>query len=139
MTDRYIDFQSFPQETEAPVRKSFRVPVSEKNNILAVFQDQPFSVANLSGTGIAIFTDSGIAFEQGQILKDVQLVVDTTRLAGLTGKVVHCSVHASGQWQFGIEWQDMAEANLARMMKVVETIKAQALKEDGLAKDEAWG
>ena len=136
MTDRSIDFQPLPQEIEIPVRQSFRVPVSSKNNILAVLQGQTFLVANISGTGIAIVADSCLVFEQGQILKDAQLWLGTTRLTGLTGKVVHCSVHASGQLHFGIKWQGMEKPDLDHMAKILKTITVQALKDDSLRENE---
>jgi len=137
MTDRSIDIQSLPQETEIPVRQSFRVPVSNKSNILAVLQEQTFSVANVSGSGIAILADSCLVFEEGQILKDAQLWLGTTRLTGLTGKVIHCSVQASGQFYFGIEWLDMAKDDFDRMVEILGTIKAQALMDNSLPQDEA--
>ncbi len=137
MTDRSIDIQSLPQETEIPVRQSFRVPVSSKSNILAVLQEQTFSVANVSGSGIAILADSCLVFEEGQILEDAQLWLGTTHLTGLTGKVIHCSVQTSGQLYFGIEWQDMAKDDFDRMSEILRTIKTQALTDNGLPGDDA--
>lgn len=128
MTSDSIDFQPLPQETDIPVRKFFRVPVSSKDNILAIFSGKTFAVANLSATGIAIHCDSCLEFEEGQILADAQVWLGTTRLTGLTGKVVHCSVHASGQLYFGIEWQNMAPEIREQLAAQLEIIKARTLK-----------
>lgn len=132
MTKDSIEFQPLPQDQSIPVRESFRVPVSSKHNVLAIFQGQTYAVANVSATGIAIHSESCLEFESGQILTDSELWLGTQRLTGLTGKVIHCSVHASGQLQFGISWQDMGTEAKAILKERLERLKTEALEENNL-------
>ena len=137
MTKNSIDLQPLPQEKQesAQVRHSFRVPISSKDNILAVIHGRTYSVANVSATGIAIHSDSCLEFESGQILEEAELWLGTQRLTGLTGKVIHCSVHASGNLQFGIAWQKMDDEDQAVLNQVIDRMKTAALEANQLSPD----
>lgn len=129
MTDNSLEFQPMPGiDAEADkVRNSFRVPASDKDNVLAVFYQKNYTVVNLSTIGIAISADSCLEFEAGQIIDDAELVIGNQRMKGLTAKVVHCSVHDSGDLQFGLSWVDMSPGDKAQLDAVIEEIKARFL------------
>ena len=131
MTEDSIDFQPLPDalSDETPVRQSFRVPVSDKENILAIINGQTYRVANISESGIAIHADSCLEFESGQILSGTELWLGTERLKDLTGIVVHCSVHDGGFLQFGIQWQGMSGPELKTLANVIGNLKDKALKQ----------
>ena len=135
MTRNSIDFMPLPQEAEIPVRKSFRVPVSRKDNILAILNHKTFSVANLSATGIAVYAESCLEFEAGQILEQAELWLGTTQLKDLKAEVVHCSVHATGELHFGIHWLEMGSDSRDALAKMLEKIKCQALETQGEVQD----
>ena len=135
MTRNSIDFMPLPQEAEIPVRKSFRVPVSRKDNILAIIDGKTFSVANVSASGIAVHAESCLEFEAGQLLEQAELWLGTIRLTNLKGRVVHCSVHATGALHFGIQWLEMTAESRDLLSETLEKIKARALKADGESRD----
>ncbi|HCY84957.1 MAG TPA: hypothetical protein DHV36_07455 [Desulfobacteraceae bacterium] len=132
MTEDSIDFQPLPDavSNETPVRKSFRVPVSHKENILAIIDGHTYQVANISKTGIAIHADSCLEFDAGQILSGTELLLGTQRLKELTGKVIHCSVHDGGFLQFGIKWQGMSAQDVTILENAIVKLKDQALKQE---------
>jgi hypothetical protein len=139
MTEDSIDFQPFPttDQPDAPVRHSFRVPTSDKENILAIFGGQTYAVANISVTGISIHADSCLDFEAGQVVEDAEFWIGTLRLTGLKGTVIHCSVHDDGELQFGIDWLDMSVKNRETLETVLSQMKTSALKQDHSPEDQA--
>ncbi|WDP89198.1 MAG: PilZ domain-containing protein [Desulfobacter sp.] len=132
MTDNSLEFQPMPgiDSGEDKVRNSFRVPASDKDNVLAVFYQKTFTVVNISSIGIAIRADSCLEFEAGQIIEDAELVLGSQRMEGLTAKVVHCSVHDTGDLQFGLAWVNMTAEEKERIDGVIERIKARFLSKE---------
>lgn len=130
MTENSIEFQPMPgdeQESET-IRNSFRIPASDKDNVLAVFYNKTYTVVNLSKVGIAIHSDSCLEFESGQIIDDAELVLGSRKISGLSAKVVHCSVHDSGELQFGLAWLNMTPEDKSRLETILEQMKVMVLK-----------
>ncbi len=132
-----IKFQPLPEGTDfgAPVRQAFRCPVSDKDNVLAILRQKTYSLANVSAAGIAVYADSCLDFEEGEILEETELLLGSQRLTGLTGKVVHCSVNASGSLHFGIEWQNLDGENQEILYKALAKMKVAVLDEKPLSDD----
>ena len=107
MTENSLEFGPMPGEDQETIRHSFRVPAFNKDNVQAVFYNKAYSVVNISPSGIAIHSDSCLEFEAGQIIDNAVLVLGSRRIKGLSAKVVHCSVHDSGKFQFGLIWLDI--------------------------------
>ncbi|MDD9303952.1 MAG: PilZ domain-containing protein [Desulfobacter sp.] len=139
MNENSIEFQPMPGDNneDESVRHSFRVPASDKDNILAVFFGQSYSVANVSVSGIAIRADSCLAFESNQEIEDAELLLGTQRITNLTAKVIHCSVHDSGDLQFGMVWLNMANDKRQKLEKILGQMKARALEKDDLPDEQA--
>ena len=130
MTEDSIEFAPLSEEisTESGVRTTYRVPVSDKENILARIEGQTYSVANISVSGIAIPAGSCLDFEAGQILEDTELWIGTDRLENLTGKVIHCSVHDGGYLRFGIQWLNLTSGETDFLETAIRQLKKRALK-----------
>ncbi len=139
MTENSIDFQPLPDTdpSDAPVRHSFRVPVSDKDNVLAVFCGRTYSVANVSVTGVSIHAESCLDFESGQVIEDAEFWIGTQRLTGLKGKVIHCSVHDYGNLQFGVDWLDVSLKDRERLETILSQMKTRALEQDQPPEDQA--
>ncbi|WDP86939.1 MAG: PilZ domain-containing protein [Desulfobacter sp.] len=139
MNENSIEFQPMPGDNneDESVRHFFRVPASDKDNILAVFFGQSYSVANVSVSGIAIRADSCLAFESNQEIEDAELLLGTQRITNLTAKVIHCSVHDSGDLQFGMVWLNMANDKRQKLEKILGQMKARALEKDDLPDEQA--
>jgi len=130
MTENSIEFQLMPGDSQdgERVRHSFRVPASDKDNVLAVFYNKTYTVVNLSPVGIAIHSDSCLEFESGQIIEDAALVLGSQRMSGLSAKVVHCSVHDSGELQFGLAWLNMSLHDKKHLETILDKMKVKVLK-----------
>lgn len=132
MTDNSLEFQPIPivESGDKKVRNSFRVPAPDSDGIQAVFYLKNYTVVDMSSIGVAVRAESCLDFEPGQIIEDAVLVLGDRRLEGLTAKVVHCSVHDSGNLQFGLTWVNMSPEDKERLDAVIEGIKSNLLKEE---------
>lgn len=132
MTDDSIEFQPLPDniQAEVPVRQSFRVPVSDADKVAAILCGRTYAVADISTSGIAVHADSCLDFVAEQVIEDAELLLGTSRLGGLTGKVVHCSVHDNGNLKFGITWIHLPSQTKDTLDAVIGEIKARALRQD---------
>ncbi len=130
-----IQFQPLPEGKDfgAPVRHAFRCPVSDKDNVLAILRQKTYSLANISATGIAVYADSCLDFEEGELLEETELLLGTQRLTGLIGKVIHCSVNASGSLHFGIEWENLDGENQQILYKSLAKMKVAVLDDKSLS------
>lgn len=130
MTENSVEFQPMSGDNQAdePVRGSFRVPASDKDDVLAVFYDKTYTVINLSPMGIAIRSNSYQDFESGQILNDGVLVLGRRRISGLSAKVVHRSINDAGGLQFGITWLNMDSDEKKHLNAFLDQMKTRVLK-----------
>ncbi|MCG8684716.1 MAG: PilZ domain-containing protein [Desulfobacterales bacterium] len=135
MTENSIEFQPMPGANS--IRHAYRVPASEKDDIQAILYRRTYSVTNISAIGIAIHSNSCLEFESGQIIEDAELKVGSLHMTHLRGKVIHCSVHDSGDLQFGIEWLDMKSKDRERLEESLGQFKARALEDKNLPEDQA--
>lgn len=130
MSENSIDFQPMPGENteNGQVRYLFRVPVTLNDDIWMSFGESEYVVTNLSATGIAVNVSSCLEFESGQIIDDIRLRIGDIHLTGICAKVIHCSVHDSGSFQFGLQWMGMSDENKKVLIQALEKLKVNALK-----------
>ncbi len=127
MSHSTIEFFPVPEESENPVRQAFRVPVGEKEPISAIVSSITCPVSDIGLGGIGILVEDNQAFAVGDLLDACQLNVKDTRLTELTGKVVHCAIHDTGLWQFGIQWIDLSESQKTMLEQELARLKKQVL------------
>lgn len=129
MSEDSIDFQPIPEENneEGRIRHVFRVSVSLTDDIRAEFGGREYLVTNLSEAGIAVNVDSCLEFDSGRIIDDARLRIGAVHITGLSAKVIHCSVHDSGCFQYGFQWMNMNAENKNKLEKALGRLKLQAL------------
>ena len=137
MSDDSIDFQSIPEENnkDGQGRHLFRVPISLKDDIRMGLSKNEYVVTNLSATGVAVNVNSCLEFDSGQIIDNARLSIGNVHLAGLRAKVIHCSVHDSGSFQFGLQWVDMSAENKKTLAQALGQLKVKALKVKDLSEE----
>jgi len=136
MSDDSIDFQPMPGENtvDGQIRHLFRVAISLKDDIRVKLGGNEYLVTNLSATGVAINVNSCLEFDSGQIIDEVLLKIGDVHIAGICAKVIHCSVHDSGSFQFGFQWVDMSDENKKNLEQALKQLKVKALKVKDLFK-----
>ncbi len=132
MSEDSLEFQPMPgiNSENDRVRNSFRVPVSHKDNIQVVFYEEPYTIINISNTGVAVHTDTCLKFEIGQIIEDAALIWDDQHIEGLVAKVIHCSIQDSGELQYGLAWIDLSDDDKSKLNDVNAKIKSRYLDEE---------
>lgn len=136
MSEASIDFQPIPGENteDGQVRHLFRVAVSLKDDIRVNLGGNEYLVTNLSATGVAVNVNSCLEFDSGQIIDDILLRIGDVSIGGVCAKVIHCSVHDSGSFQFGFQWVDMSAENKKTLEQALRQLKVKALKVKDLFK-----
>lgn len=130
MSEDSIDFQPITggDTEDDQIRHLFRVSVSLTDDIRVDFGGNEYIVTNLSATGVAVNVSSCLEFDSGQIIDDARLRIGNVNFTGLCAKVIHCSVHDSGSFQFGLQWVDMNAENKKTLGETLGQLKVKALK-----------
>jgi len=130
MNEDSIDFQPITggNTEDGQIRNLFRVSVSLTDDIRVNFGGNEYIVTNLSVTGVAVNVSSCLEFDSGQIIDDARLKLGNVNITGLCAKVIHCSVHDSGSFQFGFQWVDMNAGNKKMLEKALGQLKIKALE-----------
>jgi len=137
MSEDSINFQPITggNTEDGQVRNLFRVSVSLTDDVRVNFGGNEYIVTNLSVTGVAVNVSSCLEFESGQIINDARLRIGNVNITELGAKVIHCSVHDSGSFQFGFQWVDMNAENRKTLEKALGQLKVKALEVKDLFKE----
>lgn len=137
MSEESIEFQSIPGENaeDGKIRHVYRVSVSLVDDIRIKFGGNQYLVNNLSANGVAVNVSSCLEFDSGQIINDVGLKIGDLNIPGLSAKVIHCSVHDSGSFQFGLQWVNMSPENKKMLAQALDQFKTKALQVKDLFED----
>ena len=127
MSHSTIEILPVPEDPAHQVRQSFRVPVNEKESISATISSIFYPVSDIGLEGIGILVEDNQIFEVGDQFDDCRLNFSDTRLSGLTGKIVHCTIHDGGLWQFGILWVDLSDSQKKMLEQELSRMKKQVL------------
>ena len=130
MSEDSISFQPITggNTEEGQIRNLFRVAVSLTEDIRLNFGGNEYIVTNLSVTGVAVNVSSCQELDSGQIIDDAWLKIGNVNITRLCAKVIHCSVHDSGSFQFGFQWVDINAENKKKLEKALGELKLKALE-----------
>ena len=132
MSDQTIEFQKTKENIPLPeiVRKSFRIPIEDKENGWVVINGNRYPVLDicLDGIGIALENDSVFTIEQK--LLNCELTIFNELIKNLNGQIVHLTSDQDKNLQCGIQWVDMDETAIDQISQIVSNMKQQLLKED---------
>ncbi len=134
MENESILFQPISGENEAlpAVRKTFRVPVAENDDVQVVLEGKIYSVLNISLGGISIVCDDIPDVECGHVRGGWELRLGQIRLQDLSARVIHCGSMASGQLLCGLQWVDLGEKEMNIINDAVARLKVSALGNNDL-------
>ena len=137
MNSQSIEFDKINEDSSLPeiVRKSFRVPVEDNENIWVVINAKRYSLLDISLGGIGIVLDDTSAFTVAQTLKNCELNIFDVSIKELNGRVVHLSSDFGTALHCGIEWIDMQEKRAGQISKIIETMKKKLLEDDNISFD----
>lgn len=130
MSSEPIEFENPDQQSEKSdiVRKSFRVPLEEAENVWFAFQGQRYSVVNISYDGVGILIDHSGIFKGGRTLEKCDLNIADQMVKNLKGSIVHVSCTDDKIWQCGIQWLELPDDKAKLISETVSSMKEQLLK-----------
>ncbi|WP_022664075.1 PilZ domain-containing protein [Desulfospira joergensenii] len=130
MKDESIKIQPVSENSEARVRRQFRVPVLVEDEAVLVSGDTRYPVVEISLEGISVRIREGMSFNEDEELDGCRLILGNMKFSGLNGKVVHCSFDAEGFWRCGIKWVEMSDREKEQMEGILGQMKDMALKKN---------
>ena len=117
------------------IRRSFRVPVEFQDDIAVMLDNQTYRVVDISPEGVNIDDKDQASFTDGQLIENFELIIPGSRIKGLTARIVHYSSDTERNWNYGIQWIDMADEAQQQIVAIVLKIKQrlrQAARNDSL-------
>ncbi len=95
-------------ELKGIVRKYFRLPVSNQDEVKVQINDQQYDIVDILSWGIGIHLPRPEIFSVGEELDSIKLTVQR-RIFRLHGGVVHISPYEYGNYRCGIKFIDQDE------------------------------
>lgn len=137
MNDQSIEFRKIKEDLTLPeiVRKSFRVPVKDSQNVRVAINNAQYPVLDICPDSIGIVLEDKSAFTIDQILKNCELNIFDLTIKDLNGRIVHFSLSPSKHWHCGIQWIDMKQKTADQISKIVAKMKEQLLRDDTILFD----
>lgn len=105
------------------IRHSFRVPLEIQEDIAVVLDNQTYCVVDISPEGVNIDDKDQASFTAGQLIENSELIIPGSRIKGLTARIVHCSSDTERNWNYGIQWIDLADEAQQQIAAIVSKIK----------------
>lgn len=105
------------------IRHSFRVPVEIQEDIAVMLDNQTYRVVDISPEGVNIDDKDQASFTAGQLIENFELIILGSRIKGLTARIVHCSSDTERNWNYGIQWIDLADEAQQQIAAIVSKIK----------------
>ena len=132
MSDQSIEFQKTKENIPLPeiVRKLFRIPIEDKENVWVVINGNRYSVLDICLNGIGIALEKESLFTVEQEFLNCELTIFDVLIQNLTGQIVHLTSDKDKNLQCGIHWINMENDTIDQISKIVSKMKEQLLKED---------
>lgn len=134
MIEQSLEFFNVNEDSivSKTVRKSFRVPISERKHIQVTLKGKVYDITNISNFGIGILLNSQADFQIGEVVKDCRLNLFDEDIPNLTGKIIHYSEDISQQWYYGIRWLEPGTLESDKIINGVLKLKEKFLADDAL-------
>jgi len=105
-------------EGEKPVRREFRVPVDDKDEIRLIVGGQEYEIRNLVPSGIQVLYELENEFETNMELNGAELIIGERKIE-VRAKVVYTSRLEPGQFSCGLHFLTINDEDLEFLRKLV--------------------
>ncbi|MBF0302130.1 MAG: hypothetical protein HQK73_03750 [Desulfamplus sp.] len=92
------------------VRKSFRIPIREKNSFSILINGSCFPIEDINSKGAGILMVEDHSFFKGQLLSDCELILGSDKFSGVECQIVHITSVKDSPPLFGVKWLNMDDA-----------------------------
>jgi hypothetical protein len=138
MNSQSIEFDRIKEDSPLPkiVRKSFRVPVEDIEDIRVLIHSISYPLQDIGLDGIAITVKDSLVFFVDQPLSNCELSCFNVIVKNLNGRIVHVSAVSGQDWKYGIQWTGLEKENYDLISGIVHKLKEQLLKNDQNSSDD---
>ncbi|MCD4721498.1 MAG: hypothetical protein K8S13_16795 [Desulfobacula sp.] len=137
MSDQSIEFQKTKENISLSeiVRKSFRVPIEDKENVWVLINKKRYQVLDICLDGIGIALEKDSAFITEQALLNCELNIFNVLIKNLNGQIVHLTSDKDKKLQCGVQWIDLEKGAIDQISEIISKMKEQLLKDVGISFD----
>ncbi|MBF0230314.1 MAG: hypothetical protein HQK63_12125 [Desulfamplus sp.] len=115
------------------VRKSFRIPIREKNRFSIFINGVSFPIEDINSKGAGVLMVEDHSFFKGQLLSDCELVLGNETFKGIECQVVHITSVKDSPPLFGIKWLNIdsktALSGKKQIVDICDELKQNLLDE----------
>ncbi|MCP4020387.1 MAG: PilZ domain-containing protein [Desulfobacteraceae bacterium] len=131
MKKQSIELKQVSEDTDIPkiVRKSFRIPVEERDKISVTIRGKSYPLSDISMSGVRIYPAEKTDFTVDKKIESCKLHIYDTTITGLTGEIVHFSLNSGEQWQYGIKWIDLDKGQKDQLSQNILSMKEKLLQD----------
>ncbi len=136
-TEAFIELMELDDETSqdpAVIRKSFRVPVPDKENYLLMIQGTPFPIEDINAQGAGIVMDKDLSFVKGMTLSGCELILNHERFSDVACEIAHITSIEGRLPVFGVKWLKIHSADgkdeVKRLINACALLKKKLLSDD---------
>ncbi|MBU2966498.1 PilZ domain-containing protein [Amphritea sp. 2_MG-2023] len=115
--DDTLEFEEISSDSESiqVSRKSYRIPVKDRETSLLIMNGSTYPLVDISVEGVCIGIDATAPLTSADITPDCKIILGEQHFEGLVGEVMHSSLDGDGNWICGIQWQQMDEATFTAL------------------------
>ncbi|MBF0204225.1 MAG: hypothetical protein HQK67_07900 [Desulfamplus sp.] len=118
---------------DATIRKSFRIPIRDKNRFSIVIQGTSFPIEDINAKGVGVLMVKDMSFFKGQILPDCELILESDIFSGIECQIVHITSMKKAPPLFGVKWLNMdlrtSQAGKKKIGEICDALKKDLLDE----------
>ena len=129
-----IEFQDIQKDSKQVdiVRKSYRIPIQEDDDINVVIAGQSYRVIDISISGVAIVRQDTNTLSVSQIYTNCELRYPEGIIKELTAKIIHFTSGTDKSWLNGLMWIDVTKNAQTKINALVKKRKNDLLKSDDI-------
>lgn len=129
-----IEFQDIQKDSKQVdiVRKSFRVPIQEDDDINVIIAGVSYRVIDISISGVGIVRQDMNTLSVSQVYTNCELHYPEGVIKELTAKIIHFTSSIDKAWLNGLTWIDVTKDAQKKINALVEKRKNDLLQSDDI-------
>lgn len=133
ISDDTLEIEEISSESESGSvsRKSYRLPLRNKENYFLEVDSNTYPLLDISIDGVCIAVHVTTPISLGDIKSTCNIIFGDKVLACLEGKVVHTSFDCDGNWICGIHWLNIDEDSSKNIEQALHALRKEMFENAG--------
>ncbi|WP_428033364.1 PilZ domain-containing protein [Amphritea sp.] len=125
--DDTLEFEEISCDSESILvsRKSYRLPIQDRDNNLLEANGKTYPLLDISTEGVCIGIEATSPISSEDIQPSCKLTLGGQSFDGLEGEVVHASLDGDGNWICGIQWLKVDEETLNSIEQMLVKLRKE--------------